>query len=112
MTGYSNIFIALKPSNGGNYAIEAVMGPDSNSFANLSPVNAAADLRGTYDQSYPASAGKFNDLFSDDEEPITADVWNIFIIAGRLANQKLLQFRIVNNSGDISTIETAYMRIV
>ena len=28
MTGYSDIFIAIKPSNGGNYNISAVMGPD------------------------------------------------------------------------------------
>ena len=28
MTGFTNLFIAIKPSNGGNYAIEAVMGPD------------------------------------------------------------------------------------
>ena len=46
MTGYTNLFIALKPTNGGSYALTAVMGPDDVSFANLSPVNAAATLRG------------------------------------------------------------------
>ena len=45
MTGYKDIAIAIKPSNGGNYAIVAVMGPDDVSFANLKPVNAAATLR-------------------------------------------------------------------
>ena len=45
MTGYECIFIALKPSNGGNFAISAVMGPDTRYFANLQPVNAAADLK-------------------------------------------------------------------
>jgi len=112
MTGFSDICIAFKPSNGGNYAIIAVMGPDSNSYANLNPVVAAQTLRGTYDQAYPSGAAKLNDLFNDDAEALTADTWNIFIIAGRLANQKLLQFHITNNSGDISTIETAFMRIV
>ena len=32
MTGFSDLFIAVKPSNGGAYAIQAVMGPDSNSL--------------------------------------------------------------------------------
>ena len=45
MTGFKDIFIAIKPSNGGNYGIVAVMGPDTLSFANLSPVNAATTLR-------------------------------------------------------------------
>ena len=38
MTGYTGIFIAIKPSNGGAYAMSAVMGPDSLSFANLNPL--------------------------------------------------------------------------
>jgi len=45
MTGYSDIFIAIKPSNGGNYGVSAVMGPDSVSFANLSPLNSGSALR-------------------------------------------------------------------
>jgi len=54
----------------------------------------------------------FQPALSDTSEAMTADVWNIFSIVGRLSNQKLLQFEITNNSGDISTIETAFMRIV
>jgi len=109
MTGYSDIFIALKPTNGGNYLISAVMGPDSNSYANLSPVNPAAVLRGLVD---PREA-QLSDLLYDSAESLTADVWNILAInQNRLANQKLLQFSITNNSGGISTIETAFMRIV
>jgi len=107
MTGYTDVQIAIKPSNGGNYGIEAVMGPDSVNYANLNPVDAAAILYG---------AGIFgNDLayrFRDTAQALTVDVWNIFYIEGRLQNQKLLQFRITNNSGDISTIETAFMRLV
>ena len=41
MTGFSDLFIALKPSRGGNYAITSVMGPDTTPFANLTPVAAA-----------------------------------------------------------------------
>ena len=111
MTGYTRIQIAIKPTNGGNYDISAVMGPDSLSYANLSPVNAAADLRGNT-ATNESESGLYT-LFSDTSEALTADVWNIFMInSDRLANQKLLQFKVVNNSGGSSDIETAFMRIV
>jgi len=107
MIGYKDIFIAIKPSNGGNYAILAVMGPDSVSFANLNPVNAATTLRIWEDQSATSESA-----VNQSAESLTADVWNIYQIQGRLANQKLLQFKITNNSGGASDIETAFMRIV
>jgi len=107
MTGYTDIQIAINPSNAGNYGIEAIMGPDSVSYANLNPVDAAAILYG---------AGIFgNDLayrFRDTSQALTANVWNIYYIEARLQNQKLLQFRITNNSGGSSNIQTAFMRIV
>jgi len=111
MTGFCDLFIAIRPSNGGNVAIDAVMGPDSISFANLSPVNPASPLRGL-SPNRPYSTTDINPIFSDAQESLTADVWNIFLIAERLRNQKLLQFKMVNNSGGISTIETAFMRLV
>ena len=107
MTGYNDIFIAIKPTNGGNYAIQAVMGPDSISFSNLKPVDAAAGLRGNRDGSQVAS-----DLLFDTSETLTADVWNIFFIGQNLKGQKLLQWKLTNNSGGSSDIETAYMRLV
>jgi hypothetical protein len=109
MTGYKDIFLAIKPSNGGDYAITAVMGPDSVSFANLSPVNAAANLKGLVPT---MGSTRLDNLFSDPADSLTADVWNIFIIQSVLQNQKLLQFKIVNSSGGESDIETAFMRIV
>ena len=109
MTGYSAIFIGIKPTNGGNYETEGIMGPDSNSFANLSPVNSGTTLKGNMAQTSPQD---FEDLFYDAVQALTADVWNIFIIGDVLKHQKLLQFKIINNSGDISTIETAFMRMV
>jgi len=110
MTGFENMQIAIKPTNGGNYAIEAVMGPDSNSYANLSPVNPAAPLKGC--NIGDSATADFSKLFSDSAESLTADVWNIFIINNNLANQQLLQFKITNNSGGASDIETAFMRLV
>jgi len=114
MTGFSSLFIAIKPTSGGNYAIKAIMGPNDLSFANLRPVNPASLLQG----SNPSATGNaFSDLFNDSAQALTADVWNIFIIGGNattgeLAHQKLLQFSITNNSGSESDIETAFMRLV
>jgi len=109
MTGYRYLFIAIRPSNGGNYAITAVMGPDTNSFANLSPVNAAITLR-FFSEGLTTTA---QDVLNDSAEALTADVWNIFLIqrAG-VEYQKLLQFKITNNSGGSSDIESAFMRLV
>ena len=109
MTGYQDVFLAIKPTRGGAYATEAIMGPDTSSFANLRPVNAGITLAGNID---PRSAGLDN-LYSDGAQTLTADVWNIFFIGvGRLAEQKLLQFKVTNNSGGESTIECAFMRVV
>lgn len=109
MTGYRDLTIAIKPTNGGNYAIEAVMAPDTLSYANLRPVNPAATLRRSDPNHSPPD---LENAFVDSAEALTADVWNIFMIYSSLKNQKLLQFKITNNSGGETTIETAYMRIV
>ena len=108
MTGFNTLQIAIRPTNTGNYAFTAVMGPDTNSYANLNPVNPAATLRGLI-----AAYGEgYSTLFSDSNDSCTADVWNIFTIKEVLSDQKLLQFRITNNSGGESDIETAFMRLV
>jgi len=109
MTGFSNLFIAYKPTRGGNIAQEAVMGPDTNTFANLTPVNAASALRGLTDP----TGSSFGQSLLESSEALTADVWNIFYIGlDRLANQKLLQFKVTNNSGGNSDITFAYLRLV
>ena len=109
MTGYNDLVLAIKTTSGGNYAIKGVMGPDSNSFGGLSPVDAATGLRGN---KLGESSQSFGELLSDSADSLTADVWEIFMIKNNLRNQKLLMFSIVNNSGDIATIETAFMRLV
>jgi len=107
MTGYNSIFVAINPSNGGNYAINAVMGPDAVSFANLSPVDAATLLQGNL-----YSKQESQNLFRDTSHALTADVWNLIYLQDTLQNQKLLQFQITNNSGGSSDIQTAFMRLV
>ena len=111
MTGFNDLQIAIKPTNTGNYAISAIMGPNDLSYANLSPVNPASLLisNGFPQQQYHSD---FETIFQDGAQALTADVWNIFIITEILKHQKLLQFKIVNNSGGSSDIETAFMRLV
>jgi hypothetical protein len=108
MSGFNDILIALKPSSAGNYEIKAVMGPDTVSFANLSPVNAAATLK-IVD---PTDRDATDAVIADTAESLGADVWNIFNIQGRASNQKNMQFKIVNNTGAISNIEFGFMRLV
>jgi hypothetical protein len=109
MTGFSSIFIAIKPTRGGNVAMQAIMGTDTQPFANLTPVNAATPLKGSID-SVVGNNG-LDTIFSSTQS-LTADVWNIFYIGQRLQNQKNLQFKITNNSGGDSDIEYGFMRVV
>ena len=106
MTGFSDLFYAIKVSNTGSFTMLAVMGPDSYPYANLSPVNPATFIR-MADDGDSAMGDAFNDA-----ETLTADVWNIFYIQKRLANFKLLQFKITNNSGGNSDIQFASLRVV
>jgi hypothetical protein len=110
MTGYNNIYLAILPTNTGNYAIDAVIGPDTNTFANLTPVNAATGIR----IGLPSRLGDdgLDFALADAQEALTADVWNIFLIQTRLADQKMMQIKITNNSGGNSDITFAYLRMV
>ena len=109
MTGFRDIFLAIKVSNGGNYRIETVFGSSSYSFANLNPIGTGELLRGAYNP----SSEEFNAVMLDGADSITADVFIVYFIGnGRLRDQKNFQFKITNNSGGDSDIETAYMRLV
>ena len=109
MTGFNHLNLAIFVTNGGNMAVTAVMGPDTESYANLSPINAAADLKGNQSQTAPFD---FEDIFTDSSQAMTANVWNIFMIRNVLADQKLLQFKLTNNTGGANDITFAYMRLV
>ena len=106
MTGFTQMFIAIKATRQGNYAIEAVFGPDTNRFANLTPINSGVGPRGNEDFS-----STIEELMRDTSETLTADVWDIFKI-DRMRDQKVLQFKITNNSGGSSDMEFAFMRLV
>ena len=109
MTGFRSLFYAIKPTNGGNYRVEAVMGTDTQPFANLTPVNAANTLKG---KMVGINNENMASIFVDSAEAMTADVWNIFIVQNVLQDQKNMQLAITNNSGADSDIEYGFMRIV
>lgn len=109
MTGYNDIIIAFFPTNAGSYAISAVMGPDTNTFANLTPIDAAQGLIGNAGQRDP---NDLTVLFTEDDIGMTANVWNMYYISNNLRNQKMMQIKITNNSGGNSDITFAYMRLV
>ena len=109
MTGFRDLMLALKVSNAGNYEIQAVMGTDTQPFANLSPVLAATVLRGTMAQAAPSD---FEPLLNDGAEAIVDGAWNIYMIGSILRSQKNLQFKITNNTGGNSDIEFGFMRLI
>ena len=106
MTGYSDVMIAIKTNQAGSYPLAGVMGPSDFSFGNLTPVDAASNLRGSV-----LARDDFGDLLTT-TATLTANVWNIFTLEGLFKGQKLLQFKITNSSGSEANIETAFMRLV
>ena len=110
MDGFTGIFIAVKPSQGGNFALQAVMGPNIESgFANLSPLDASTLLYGNLGQRDPQD---LTFLFYEDQIGLAQNVWNIFAIQHNLKNQRHMGFKITNNTGGVSDIEFAYMRTI
>ena len=110
MTGFTDLMIAMRPSAAGNYGIVAVMGPDTNRFANLNPVATGENLRGN---SFPASTDDIAQLLNQSTEAYDiADAWKILYIHSRLKGQKNLQIKITNNTGGASTMDVAFMRLV
>ena len=111
MSGFKDLQFALKVTNAGNYALKAMMGPDTNRFANLSPVNAGERLQGA-GAGVRGPADRLDDLFADSADDITADTWHIFTIFNVLSHQKNMQIHVTNNSGGVSTIEFGFRRLV
>jgi hypothetical protein len=111
MTGFRGIFLAFKPTDGGGsgFEVKSVMGPDTESFANLSPVSPNAPLRANNSQATPDD---WEQIFTEGGQTMTADVWNIFAIKDILADWQNLQFRVTNNTGSTINLEFAFMRLI
>ena len=111
MTGFTDLMIAFKPTRSGNLATLAVMGPDTQTFANLNPVNAGETLRGT-GSDLGRSPDALIPLYEDSAESLTNDVWSIYLISESLRGQKNLQIKVTNNAGGNSDIEFGFMRLI
>jgi len=110
MMGFTDIFIGVNVSNAGSYGIKAVMGPDTNTFLGLTPVNSNTLLKGS--NALQGQGDDFNSLLSDSAQTLVADVWEIFYINNSLKGQVNLQFQLINGSGGNSNIQFAYLRMV
>ena len=110
MSGFNNIFIALKTTRSGNVSITAVGGPDTIPFANLQPVNSGETLRAF--KTLASGSSDRTEVVLDSSEAITQDVWDFFYIPQRCSDQQNMQFKIVNNSGGTADIEFGYQRLV
>ena len=108
MEGYSDLVFAIRPTNGGNYVLKTVMGPSTTPYANLTPVNSAATIAIVTNPASDDIVTALNVTAS-----LGANVWNIVsVLNGRCKNQLNLQIFCTNNSGDISTLEFGFMRLV
>ena len=89
MTGFSSMYIAIKPNNTGNIALAAVMGPDTKPFANLTPVSSGDNftrglLVGTRDD--------WGDIMTTSGVGVEQNAWNI-IYADLFTGQKICSGR-------------------
>ena len=110
MTGFTDLQIAIKSSRSDTIHIDAVFGPDTESFANLTPIAAAAPIRIITTSRTPDET--FDDALDDASELLVADAWVVFTILGRVKGQKNLQIKMTNNAGDPTNFEFAYRRLV
>lgn len=108
MSGFTTLQFALKVTQGGNYGVTAVFGPDTVPFANLSPVQNADPIRiidtiGNSDES----------IFDDTIAVSYANKWFIVtVLADRAKGQKNMQVKVVNSSGGTSNIEFGFRRLI
>ena len=103
MTGFTDLFIAIKPTNAGNYAIEAVMGPADVSFANLNPVDAASGLAASH---VVNNAGDdFSSILNDTASALTADVWNILWFLEVLKTKSYCNLRLLITVVDLPILK-------
>ncbi len=108
MSGFTSLQFALKVTNGGNYGVKAVFGPDTVPFANLTPIQPAETIK-----IIDSIGGADESLFDDTIAVNYANSWFIVtVLANRAKGQKNLQVSVQNNSGDVSTIEFGFRRLV
>jgi hypothetical protein len=108
MTGFTTLQIALKSTVSGQYGVTTRFGPDTEPFANLSPIASGEQIRivdnqGTVDES----------VIDDNNVNVPADAWDIItILADRCKGQKNMQVFVTNSTGSQADIEFGFRRLV
>jgi hypothetical protein len=110
MMNHDLLFIALKPSNGGSYKFELLVSSSEtgdDSYFNLKPVR--TDLFAYATMRTDSSTHNLDFVF-DEALSCNANVWTLF----KVNDCKGYKFnlKITNNSGDVSTMERAIMRVL
>ena len=108
MTGFNDLFIAIKSSATGDIAIRAMSGPDTERFANITVAHGI-----TYKGNYNDGNATLEENIVDSTETLsTADAFFVYMLQSRARNYRNLQFRITNNTGGIANFDFAFMRLV
>jgi len=108
MTGFNDLVIAVMPTRAGSYTLKTIMGPDTNRYANISPIASGESILTVHNPASDNIGTALSDTIS-----LVADVYNIITIYdGRVKDQKVLQISITNSSGGNSDISFGFMRLV
>jgi hypothetical protein len=108
MSGFATLQFALKVSEYGNYQVRSVFGPDTEPFANLTPIQSGQTIKiidsiGSNDES----------LFDDTAVINAANSWFVLtVLSDRCKGQKNMQVSVTNNTGSASNIEFGFRRLV
>tara|TARA_R100000664_G_scaffold3504_1_gene7796 strand:+ start:149 stop:739 length:591 start_codon:yes stop_codon:yes gene_type:complete len=108
MSGFTSLQFAIKVTEYGNFGVRAVFGPDTEPFANLTPIQSGQTIK-IIDSITTADESLLHDTLTVN----AANSWLVYtILANRAKGQKNLQIEVTNSSGDISDIEFGFRRLV
>jgi hypothetical protein len=110
MTGFRHFQLAIKCSRSINIKMEALLGPDTEPFANLTPVASGSLLK--FANQNPVTTQSFDNVLRDTSEAISSAGWNIFTILDRATGQKNMVVRVGNEDASAADFEVAYRRLV
>ena len=110
MDGFRHLQIAIKSSGADTIGLIGRMGPDTNRFANLSPVSAGSEQFFIGQSRYIDN--NFDEILKDTSQLTTANAWNVFTVFDRAAGQLNFVIELSNNAGGALDFEMAYRRLV
>jgi hypothetical protein len=110
MRGFRHLQIAVLCSRSISIKLEALSGPDTVQYANLSPVQPATLLKMT--NMNPSTTTSFDNVLRDTAEAVAADAYVVFTVYDRMADLINLQIRIGNEDASAADFEVAFRRLV